>query len=127
MILFAVAVVTPIAEELAFRGYLFPALTRWRGPWIAAVLTALLFGAAHVLSSPVEVLPALAVFGFGACLLFWFTGSLLPCVALHAGNNALVMSVGGDWTWEVPVAIAACVTLSVVLLLPLAREREPHD
>lgn len=127
MILFAVAVVTPIAEELAFRGYLFPALTRWRGPWIAAVLTALLFGAAHVLSSPVEALPALAVFGFGACLLFWFTGSLLPCVALHAGNNALVMSVGGDWTWEVPVAIAACVTLSVVLLLPLAREREPHD
>jgi membrane protease YdiL (CAAX protease family) len=81
LILFAVAVITPIAEELAFRGYLFPALTRWRGPWIAAVLTAVVFGAAHVLSSPVEALPALAVFGFGACLLFWFTGSLLPCVA----------------------------------------------
>jgi membrane protease YdiL (CAAX protease family) len=126
MILFAVAVVTPIAEELAFRGYLFPALTRWRGPWIGAVLTALLFGAAHVVSSPVEALPALAVFGFGACLLFWFTGSLLPCVALHAGNNALVMSIGGDWTWQVPVAMVACVTLSVLLLLPFAREREPY-
>jgi hypothetical protein len=47
-----------------------------------------------VLSSPVEALPALAVFGFGACLLFWFTGSLLPCVAPYAGNDALVMSVG---------------------------------
>jgi uncharacterized protein len=127
VILFAVAVVTPIAEELAFRGYLFPALTRWRGPWIAAIVTALIFGAAHLLSSPIEALPALAVFGFGACLLFWFTGSLLPCVGLHAANNALVMSVGGDWTWEVPVAIAACVTLSIVLLLPFAREREPHD
>jgi uncharacterized protein len=126
LILFAVAVITPIAEELAFRGYLFPALTRWRGPWIGALLTALLFGAAHVLSSPIEAVPALAVFGFGACLLFWFTGSLLPCVALHAGNNAMVMSIGGDWTWQVPVAIVACVTISVVLLLPFAREREPY-
>jgi membrane protease YdiL (CAAX protease family) len=127
MVLFAVAVVTPIAEELAFRGYLFPALTRWRGPWIAAILTAVIFGCAHVLSSPIEALPALAVFGFGACLLFWITGSLLPCVALHAANNALVMSVGGEWTWQVPVAIIACVALSIVVLLPFARESEPHD
>src|SRR5687767_2918079 len=43
-----VAVVVPIAEEVAFRGYLFPALTRWSGPWRAAVIAALLFGAAHV-------------------------------------------------------------------------------
>jgi uncharacterized protein len=127
LILFAIAVVTPIAEELAFRGYLFPALTRWRGPWIGALLTALLFGVAHVVSSPVEAIPALAVFGFGACLLFWFTGSLLPCVGLHAANNAMVMSIGGDWTWEVPVAMLACTTLSVLLLLPFAREREPYS
>jgi uncharacterized protein len=125
-ILFAVAVVTPIAEEIAFRGYLFPALTRWRGPWIGALVTALIFGAAHVLSSPIEAMPALAVFGFGACLLFWFTGSLLPCVALHAGNNAMVMSVGGDWTWQVPVAIGACMTLSIAVLLPFAREQAPQ-
>jgi CAAX protease family protein len=125
-ILFAVAVVTPIAEEVAFRGYLSPALTRWRGPWIGALVTALIFGAAHVLSSPIEAMPALAVFGFGACLLFWFTGSLLPCVALHAGNNAMVMSVGGDWTWQIPVAIAACMTLSIAVLLPFARERAPQ-
>jgi membrane protease YdiL (CAAX protease family) len=125
-VLFAIAVVTPIAEELAFRGYLFPALTRWRGPWIGALITALVFGAAHVGSSPVLAVPALALFGFGACLLFWFTGSLLPCVGLHAANNALVMSVGGDWTWEVLVAVVGCVTLSVLLMLPFARERAPY-
>jgi uncharacterized protein len=126
LILFAVAVVTPIAEELAFRGYLFPALTRWRGPWIGALLTAVLFGVAHVLSSPIEAVPALAVFGFGACLLFWFTGSLLPCIALHAGNNAMVMSIGGDWTWQVPVAIVACMSLSILVLLPFARGHAPQ-
>jgi uncharacterized protein len=126
LILLAVAVVTPIAEELAFRGYLFPALTRWRGPWIGALVTALIFGAAHVASSPVLAVPALALFGFGACMLFWFTGSLLPCVGLHAANNALVMSVGGDWTWQVLAAVVGCVALSVLLLLPFARERAPY-
>ena len=126
LILFAVAVITPIAEELAFRGYLFPALTRWRGPWIGALVTALIFGAAHVASSPVLAVPALALFGFGACMLFWFTGSLLPCVGLHAANNALVMSVGGAWTWQVLVAVIGCVALSVLLMLPFARERAPY-
>ena len=58
-----------------------------------ATSTALLFGAAHIASSPVEALPVLALFGFAACLLFWFTGSLLPCVGVHALNNAIV--IGG--------------------------------
>ena len=125
LILFAVAVLAPVVEELAFRGYLFPALTRWRGPWVGAALTALLFGAAHFASSPLAALPALAVFGFGACLLYWFTGSLLPCVGLHAANNALVMSVGGAGTWQVP-ALIGCVLLAILLLLPFARERAPQ-
>jgi membrane protease YdiL (CAAX protease family) len=41
-ILVAGAVVAPIAEEITFRGYLFPALTRSRGPWIGALACALL-------------------------------------------------------------------------------------
>jgi membrane protease YdiL (CAAX protease family) len=126
LILLAVAVVAPIVEELAFRGYVFPALTQWRGPWVAAGLTAVLFGAAHVASSPVAALPALAVFGFGACLLFWFTGSLLPCVGLHAANNAIVVGVAADWAWQVPLALLACPTLSILVLLPFARSRAPQ-
>ena len=96
LMLVGVAITAPIVEELAFRGYLFPAVTRWRGPWVAALLTAILFGAAHVASSPPEALPILALFGFAACLLFWFTGSLLPCVGLHALNNAIVIGGAGD-------------------------------
>src|ERR1700754_3128758 len=34
LVAFGVAVVAPIMEEITFRGYLFPALTRWKGPWI---------------------------------------------------------------------------------------------
>jgi uncharacterized protein len=121
----AVAVVAPIVEEIAFRGYLFPALTRWRGPWIGAVLTAALFGAAHFGVYPPAFLPALAAFGFGACLLYWFTGSLLPCIALHALNNGLAVAISLGWSWQVPLTALGAVAATQLLVLPFARERAP--
>jgi membrane protease YdiL (CAAX protease family) len=125
-IVFAIAVVAPIAEEISFRGYLFPALTRWRGPWLAAVVTGLLFGAAHFLVYPPAFLPALAFFGFGSCLLFWFTGSLLPSICLHAINNAIAACVLLGWSWQVPIGVLGCVAAALLLLAPFARERAPQ-
>ena len=127
LVLLGAAVMAPIVEEVSFRGYLFPALTRWRGPWIAAVVTAVLFGAAHAFVYPALLLPLMVTFGFGACLLFWFTGSLLPGIALHALNNALAMSIAIGWGWGVPLAMVGCVALALGVLMPLARERAPHE
>src|ERR671934_108205 len=110
---FQLAAGAPIGEEIAFRGYLFPALTRWRGPWIGAILTALAFGAAHFLVYPLVFLPALAFFGFGACLLFWFTGSLLPSICLHAINNAIAAGVLLGGSWQVPLGVLGAVALSL--------------
>jgi membrane protease YdiL (CAAX protease family) len=126
LVLVAIAVAAPIVEEIAFRGYLFPALTRWRGPWVGAVLTGVLFAAAHAGVYPIKFLPALIAFGFGACLLFWVTGSLLPCIALHALNNALVVAVGFGWTWQVLVAVVTAVAATQLLLVPFARQRPPQ-
>ncbi|HET8948927.1 MAG TPA: type II CAAX endopeptidase family protein [Solirubrobacteraceae bacterium] len=126
LVMFGVAVAAPIGEEIAFRGYLFAALTTWRGPWPAALITGLLFGAAHVAVYPPELLPALAFFGIAACLLFWFTGSLLPCIAVHAFNNAIAMGTLAGWDWQIPLVVIGAVTLSVVLMLPFARERAPQ-
>jgi membrane protease YdiL (CAAX protease family) len=125
-IFFAIAVAAPIGEEIAFRGYLFPALTRWRGPWTGAILTGLLFGAAHLLVYPVVFLPALTFFGFGACLLFWFTGSLLPSVCLHAINNAIAAGVLLGGSWQVPLGVLGAVAAVLLLLAPFARERAPQ-
>jgi CAAX protease family protein len=122
----AIAVFAPIAEEITFRGYLFPALTRWRGPWLAALITAVLFGAAHVLVYPLVFLPALAFFGFGACLLFWFTGSLLPSICLHAINNAIAAGVLLGGSWQVPVVVLGAVAAALLVLAPFARERAPQ-
>jgi uncharacterized protein len=109
----AVAISAPIVEEIAFRGYLFPALSAWRGPWIGALLTAVLFGAAHVLALPPAFLAGAAVFGFGACLLRWFTGSLLPGIVVHSFNNAIVLALlsDGQLAWAIPVAPLVCLAL----------------
>ena len=37
------------------------------------------------------------VFGFVLCLLYVWTDSLLPCIVLHALNNALALGVSQDW------------------------------
>jgi membrane protease YdiL (CAAX protease family) len=89
-------VVAPVLEELVFRAGLHEALLRReaeRSPPAALtwpnLITALLFGAAHValrpgLAGALTVLPAFAV---GAC--YERRRRLLPCIALHAAFNAL--------------------------------------
>src|SRR5207247_218112 len=88
-----VCVLAPIAEEFFCRGYFFTALRSWKGVWPAAVITGLVFGAIHVRSAPAPYLVPLAVFGFLLCLLYWRTGSLYPCIVLHALNNSLAFGV----------------------------------
>jgi membrane protease YdiL (CAAX protease family) len=102
-----VTVIAPVAEEVFFRGYFFGALRNWRGPWPAALLTGVVFGAIHVGSAPVEFLLPLAILGFMLCVVRWRTGSLLPCIALHAINNALAFGVVEDWTAGQTLALAA--------------------
>ena len=125
-LMFAIAVAAPIGEEIAFRGYLFPALTRWRGPWTGAIVTALLFGLAHIAAYPPQVLPVMAVFGFGLCLVYWFTGSLLPCVGLHALNNGVATGLLLGWSSGVPLAALGSVAVALALLAPFARETAPR-
>jgi membrane protease YdiL (CAAX protease family) len=121
-----VAITAPIVEEVAFRGYLFAALTRWRGPWLAAIVSGLFFGAAHVLVHPPAVLLPIAIMGFLLAMVFWITGSLLPCIALHAANNALVISLSVGWSWQVPIAVIGMAAIAVAIVAALSRERVPQ-
>ncbi len=111
-----VTVIAPIAEELFFRGFFFMALRNWRGPWLAAVLTGIVFGGIHAGSTPLVFLVPLAVLGFLLCLLRWKTGSLLPCMAVHAFNNAIAFGVG-ELEWGAgPVLLLIGGAVSAVLL-----------
>jgi membrane protease YdiL (CAAX protease family) len=96
-----VCVVAPVAEEFFFRGFVFGALRRMRivvggrqlGTWVAAVITAILFGLAHTGSAAPKYLVPLGLLGFVLCLLRWRTGSLYPCMALHSINNSLALGI----------------------------------
>ncbi len=110
-----VCVAAPLAEELFFRGFLFGALRR-RGLFVAAAVTGLAFGLAHVASSPIGFLVPLAALGVILCLLYERTGSLYPSIALHCLNNSIAFGVGDGRGWVIPVALAgAGVVLTGVL------------
>ncbi len=109
-------VMAPICEEFLFRGFFFRALANWRGPWLAAVLTGVVFGAVHIGSAPAIDLVPLGVLGFALCVLYRATGSLYPCIAVHALNNSIAFgSLEGWWWWQVLLLIAAA--MSVLWLL----------
>ncbi len=87
MLAFALAIVVgaPVAEELTFRGMLYPALKGWLPRGYAVVLTGLLFGLIH--GSLSAFLP-LAAFGCVLCL-FRDRYGLVTCMALHMLFNLL--------------------------------------
>ena len=116
-----VCVLAPIAEELFFRGFCFTALRRTLGMLPAAALTGIIFGAIHLGGTDIVFIVPLMVFGLLLCLLYVWTDSLLPCIVLHALNNALALGVSQDWGAATAPAMAGAAALSLLLVLPFAR------
>ncbi len=84
-----VLLVIPIqatAEEYFFRGLLLQAAGALsKSPWLAILLTAVLFGAAHLLE--IQGFVAITIFGVVAAWLAIRTGGLEAPIALHVVNN----------------------------------------
>src|SRR5215210_8768637 len=104
------AFVAPLAEELFFRGFLFGVLRERIGIVWGALTTGVVFGLVHVAGSPVETVGVLVVLGVLLCALYQRTGSLLPCIGLHAINNAISFAATKSLPWPAAVAIvvASC-------------------
>ncbi len=86
----SVAIVTPIAEELFFRGYVLDAINRKHGDWTAIIWSAILFALVHV-----DPFTMGQVF-MGGIIYGWIrmrTGSLLPSIACHMMWNMLALVV----------------------------------
>jgi|RhiMetdeSRZDD1v2_1073273.scaffolds.fasta_scaffold67147_3 CAAX protease family protein len=82
--------IAPLAEEFFFRGFLFQALRKSWGVWIAAPASGLIFGALHF--APDKLVP-LAILGTALAFVFHRTRSLWPCIMLHALNNTIAFVV----------------------------------
>jgi membrane protease YdiL (CAAX protease family) len=119
-----VTVIAPIAEEVFFRGYFYGALRNWRGPWPAALLTGLVFGAIHGGSADAVFLVPLAILGVMLCVVREQTGSLLPCIALHTFNNGLAFGVTEEWSaWATLLLAAGAVATTLLACAAVMRPR----
>jgi membrane protease YdiL (CAAX protease family) len=117
-----VCLAAPLAEELFFRGFLFPLLSGRIGVIWGMVATGGIFSLVHATGSPVEALIVLFVLGVGLCALAYLTRSLLPCVGLHALNNALSFSATRDFAWWAwLLVIAASVAAAVAIGMAVGR------
>jgi membrane protease YdiL (CAAX protease family) len=75
-----VALLAGVGEELLFRGVLQSLFVGWTNPWAGLLITSLLFGAAHALSTLYFVLAALIGLCFG-WLVLHYNDLIAPMVA----------------------------------------------
>ncbi|HBI30497.1 MAG TPA: hypothetical protein DDY45_00535 [Verrucomicrobiales bacterium] len=78
-------IIAPIAEELIFRGYLYPVVKRFTDRWFASIFSGVFFGVIHF---NVMGLPILALMGFILAVIYEKSGSLWVPIGCHAAFNA---------------------------------------
>ena len=87
-----ICLLAPIAEEITFRDVLLGGLLRMRcHPWLAILLSAIVFGAIHI--SPMTFL-GVTIGGVIYGWLFWRTKSILPSIIAHIVNNTSAFAYG---------------------------------
>jgi membrane protease YdiL (CAAX protease family) len=89
----AIAVLPALAEEIVFRGIFARALATRFVPWVAVVLSSLVFAVYHLL-------PAQMISTFGLGLLLGYitlrARSCVPAIVAHLLNNTIVIIVSRD-------------------------------
>ena len=83
-----IVLLTPLVEEVFFRGFIFAGLRRALGPAGGMLLSAVIFSGFHI--EPSVLLP-IFVTGLLLAWLYHRTGSLWPPIAAHAAQNALAL------------------------------------
>ena len=79
------SVAAPIFEEIVFRGFLLPSLTRYMPVWGAIILSGVIFAIAHLSLS--EILP-LATLGILLGFVYTRSRSLLSSIMVHSLWNS---------------------------------------
>ncbi len=85
------SIAAPVFEEIMFRGFLLPSLTKYMPVWVAIVASGFLFAIAHLNIS--EVLP-LAVLGMILGVVYTRSRNLLSSMLLHSlWNSGTLLSL----------------------------------
>lgn len=118
LLMASVGILAPIAEELVFRGMVYRRLRDWMAPWLAVLLSSVIFGLYH--GNVVQFIYALLT-GSLFALMYYRTGTLGAAVAGHVAAN-LWSLFGSGWIRGlleshpqlVPVKLLAEILLAVI-------------
>jgi membrane protease YdiL (CAAX protease family) len=120
--------VAPLAEEFFFRGFMFSVLAGRLGVIWGALITGVIFGLIHLPGAPALGVAVLIGFGVVLCFLYWKTGSLIPCMALHSFNNAVSFGFTKELpAWGIVLLIAGSVAAVVLVAIAIARRSPSYD
>lgn len=93
LLVLVAVIVAPAMEELFYRGLLFRSIRDRHGFWIGALLSGLLFGAAHYVPSPWQdavLLQSVMVFtGVGLAWIYERRGTIVAPIAAHMAFNVI--------------------------------------
>jgi len=154
MVLLTMAIVPAVCEEFFFRGYLLGAFLQREAmrPGVAILLSAVLFGAFHIVATSTLSAERFLPSTFMGLLLGWVcyrAGSVLPGMLLHACHNGLLVMMAyyrdeleaRGWgfqeqqhlpaLWLCTAAMLAILGVAVLMLstrraAPLAESLEPQ-
>lgn len=84
---FTISVIAPLLEEVMFRGAIQgDMLRKVRNPWLAIIISALIFGIFHM--NPVQIVYA-TLLGIVLGWIYYRTGSLMSVILGHVLNNTI--------------------------------------
>jgi membrane protease YdiL (CAAX protease family) len=122
-ILLVVSVVSGVAEEAGFRGYMLSQIERRHG-WIAATfITGVMFFLAHYFShayATVAFLPLFLAVNALHARLVYLTGSILPSIVLHAAFDFAVIAFSYGLIGTVPLSSVLKTGVDSSFLLEVA-------
>ncbi len=90
----ALAIWTPLTEEIFFRGFIFAGLAPRLGVWRAMGVSALVFSFFHL---SLGLLVPVFITGFLLAWLYRQTGSIWPSIVAHGGQNTLAVLATIYW------------------------------
>lgn len=120
--------VAPVFEEVLFRGGLLGTLKK-HGNWFAVIVSALLFGLAHVNISQMLYATALGVM---LGIMYVRAGSVVPCIITHICINFFGITIATFYGAENMgvlailglLVVAAVITGIVLLIITLIKHRD---
>ena len=90
LIILGPVILVPLVEELLFRNLLHKSLKIKFSPLVASIISAFLFGLAHM---EIDTIPQLVVIGLVLSYVYEKSGSIWVPAALHATNNFVTVMI----------------------------------